>query len=325
MLTFADASPFLFQKLVFDALSIENPGPAAVLIFDVVVILAVFIPAVMVFAMFAIWWERKVAGHMQSRLGPNRVGPIGILQSLADGIKLLLKEDLVPKDADKLLFRLAAYLAFAPAFAAFLALPFGPNLCFEPRLNVGVFWILAILSVEVMGVILAGWASNNKWAVYGAMREACQMVSYEIPLGISIIIGVMTAGTLNVIDLGHLQGGGLHTWLIYKNPFVFLSFFSYFVASLASNKRAPFDLPESESELVAGFHVEYSGLRFSFFFFAEYAAMFVVGGIQAALFLGSWNDPFGLIGYYYTQFSAHPEDHTVGFVVLNLLGAGIFV
>ncbi len=320
----AETGVFFFQKLVFDALGFSDTILAR-LGFDVVVILAVFIPAVMVFAMFAIWWERKVAAHMQSRLGPNRVGPIGLLQSLADGIKLLTKEDLLPKDADGLLFRMAPYLAFAPAFAAFLALPFGPNLTFEPRLNVGVFWILAMLSVEVMGVILAGWASNNKWSVFGAMREACQMVSYEIPLGISIIIGVMSAGTLNMVQLGHLQGGGMHTWLIYRNPFVFASFFCYFVASLASNKRAPFDLPESESELVAGFHTEYSGLRFSFFFFAEYAAMFVVGGIQAALFLGSWNDPFGLIGYYYHQFSAVPDDHTVGLIVLNLIAAGMFV
>src|SRR3989440_2596914 len=143
-----------------------------------------------------------------------------------------------------------------------------------------------------MGVILPGWASNNKWSVYGAMREACQMVSYEIPLGISIIVGVMTAGTLSMVRLGHLQGGGLHTWLIYRNPFAFLAFFVYFVASLASNKRAPFDLPESESELVAGFHTEYSGLRFSFFFFAEYAAMFVIGGVQSSLFLCGGCDSF---------------------------------
>src|SRR5262249_19093419 len=151
---------------------------------------------------------------------------------------------------------------------------------------VGLFWILAILSVEIMGVILAGWASNNKWSVYGAMREACQMVSYEIPLGISIIVGVMAAGTLNLVQVSHAQGGGIHTWLVFKNPFAFLALVTYFIASLASNKRAPFDLPESESELVAGFHTEYSGLRWSFFFFAEYAAMFTVGGIQTALFLG---------------------------------------
>src|SRR6185295_12689126 len=176
----------------------------------------VFVSTAMLIAMFAIWWERKVAGHMQSRLGPNRVGPIGLLQSLADGIKLLTKEDLTPDVADWFLFKLAPYIAFAPVFASWLALPFGPDMTFEPRLSVGLFWILAVLSVEIMGVILAGWASNNKWSVYGAMREACQMVSYEIPLGISIIVGVMAAGTLNLVDIGQLQSGGIHTWLIYR-------------------------------------------------------------------------------------------------------------
>src|SRR5690348_12026686 len=229
----SDTSNFFVQKLILG----DNPPMWQTIVFDLVVIAAGFAAMVSLIAMFCIWWERKVAGHMQSRFGPNRVGPIGILQSLADGIKLLLKEDLKPKDADGLLFRLAPYLAFAPAFAAFLALPFGPEFTFEPRLNVGVFWILAILSVEVMGVILAGWASNNKWSVYGAMREACQMVSYEIPLGISIIIGVMTAGTLNLVRLGHLQGGGIHTWLVFRNPFAFLAFFVYFVASLARSEE----------------------------------------------------------------------------------------
>jgi NADH-quinone oxidoreductase subunit H len=312
----------LIQSLIFDALGVER-GPLANLIYSVAVVAMVFLPAVMVFAMFAIWWERKVAGHIQCRPGPNRVGPIGLLQSLADGIKLLTKEDLVPRDADWVLFKLAPYIAFAPVFAAWLALPFGPDMTFEPRLAVGLFWILAILSVEIMGVILAGWASNNKWSVYGAMREACQMVSYEIPLGMSIIVGVMTAGTLNLVQLGFLQGGGIHTWLIFRNPFAFLAFFTYFIASLASNKRAPFDLPESESELVAGFHTEYSGLRFSFFFFAEYAAMFIVGGIQAALFLGGWNDPFGLIGYFHHQFSQ--SNNSMGLIVVNLLAVGMFV
>ena len=319
----AQARPTLVQDLLFG----DVPGPLANLIYSTVIIGVVFISAAMLIAMFSIWWERKVAGHIQSRLGPNRVGPIGLLQSLADGIKLILKEDLVPKDADKLLFRLAPYLAFAPAFAAFVALPFGPDFTFERRLNVGVFWILAILSVEVMGVILAGWASNNKWSVYGAMREACQMVSYEIPLGISIIVGIMAAGTLNLVALGHLQGGGIHTWLIYRNPFTFAAFAVYFVASLASNKRAPFDLPESESELVAGFHTEYSGLRFSFFFFAEYAAMFIVAGVQVALFLGGWHDPFGIIGYAYPRALAEWQagGGPWGLLLLNVIGTGIFV
>src|SRR5688500_10506610 len=279
MASLGDAPPTLFQQLVFG----ETPSLLVTILYSFILVATVFLGGVSLIAMFSIWWERKVAGHIQSRLGPNRVGPIGLLQSLADGAKLILKEDLIPKSADKLLFRLAPYLAFAPAFAAFLALPFGPNMTFEPRLNVGVFWILAILSVEVMGVILAGWASNNKWAVYGAMREACQMVSYEIPLGLAIVVAVLAAGTLNLVELGHLQGGGIHTWVVFKNPFVFLAFFVYFIASLASNKRAPFDLPESESELVAGYHTEYSGMRFAFFFFAEYAGMFVVAAIQVAL------------------------------------------
>lgn len=308
----------------FFELAMRRPPELWESIVQDVVCVALFLGVVSLVAMFCIWWERKVAGHIQSRPGPNRVGPIGLLQSLADGIKLLLKEDLIPATADKLLFRLAPYLAFAPAFAAFLAVPFGPNLTFEPRLNVGVFWILAMLSVEVMGVILAGWASNNKWSIYGAMREAGQMVSYEIPLGISIIVGVMTAGTLNMVQLGMIQSGGIHTWIIYRNPFAFLAFIVYFIASLASNKRAPFDLPESESELVAGFHTEYSGLRFSFFFFAEYAAMFVVAGVQTSVFLGGWNDPFGGIGYFYNQFMQDPSSHQTGLLALNAVGAGIF-
>jgi NADH-quinone oxidoreductase subunit H len=245
-------------------------------------------------AMFSIWGERKVAGHIQGRLGPMHTGMWhGWSQSLADGVKLFQKEDLIPDGADALLFRVAPYIAFAPIFAAFVALPFGPQLCFESGLNNGLLYILAVLAVEVMAVILAGWGSNSKWAIYGAMREACQMVSYEVPLGLSIICAILVAGTLNMVDLGYLQGGGPQDWLVFHNPFLLFAFCLYFVASLASCKRAPFDLPESESELVAGFHTEYSGLRFSFFFFAEYAGMFVVGVISTFTFLGGWNSLFG--------------------------------
>lgn len=308
----------------FQTLLLGNDPPVwQVVLYSIGIVLVAFLPLVSVVAMISIWAERKVAGHIQARFGPNRVGPIGLLQSVADGLKLIFKEDLRPAAADALLFRLAPYLAFAPVFAALLAIPFGPHLTFEPRLSAGVFWILAIMGVEVMGVILAGWASNNKWSVYGAMREACQMVSYEIPLGLSIIVAVMAAGTLNLVQLGHLQGGGIHTWLVFANPFTFAAFILYFVASLASNKRAPFDLPESESELVAGFHTEYSGLRFSFFFFAEYAAVFVVAAIQVALFLGGWHDPFGLIGYYTNRYLV--DGNTTGLITINAIAAAIFL
>ncbi len=254
----------------------------------------VYLAALSVIVMFSIWWERKVAGHIQSRVGPMHVGLWhGWAQSLADGVKLIFKEDLVPGGADSFLFRLAPYIAFAPVFAAMVALPFGPQFIFEDGLNIGVLYVLAFLAVEIMAVILAGWASNSKWSIYGAMREACQMVSYEIPLACAILTGVLVAGTLDMVELGYLQAGGMHEWIIFHSPFVFIAFIVYFIASLASNKRAPFDLPESESELVAGFHTEYSGLRWSFFFFAEYGAMFIVGVIQAALFMGGWNSPFG--------------------------------
>ncbi len=240
---------------------------------------------------FGIWWERKVAGRIQSRLGPMRVGCWhGWLQTPADGVKLVFKEDFIPPEGDSILFRLAPYLTFVPPVCAFIALPFAGAYVFRD-LDVALLFILAMIGIEVVGVILAGWASNNKWSVYGAMREACQMVSYEIPMGMSLLIPVMTVGTLQLTALTEAQSGGFHSWLIFKNPFCFAAFFTYYIASLASCKRAPFDLPESESELVAGFHTEYSGFRWSLFFFGEYAAMFVVSGLAVILFLGGWKSP----------------------------------
>jgi len=250
-----------------------------------------FMIVISLVAMYCIWWERKVSGHIQSRLGPMRVGLWhGWAQSPADGLKLISKEDLIPAEADQILFRIAPYLALAPVFTAFMALPFGAWWVFRD-FDVGLVFILSMLGIDVISIILAGWASNNKWSIFGAMREACQVVSYEIPMGLSLMIPVMTAGTMRLTTLGDLQSGGWFSWLAFSNPFCFVAMFVYFAASLASLKRAPFDLPEGESELVAGFMTEYSGFRWCVFFFAEYTSMFIVAGLQVILFLGAWHSP----------------------------------
>ncbi len=256
-----------------------------------VVALAGIIGFVSIIPAFGIWWERKVAGRIQSRMGPMRTGGWhGWAQSAADGIKLVFKEDLIPPTGDPLLFKLAVYIAFIPPLLAFIALPFASAWVFRD-LDVALLFILAMLGIEVLGVILAGWASNNKWSVYGAMREACQMVSYEIPMGMALLIPVMMAGSLQLggtEGIASQQAGGFWNWFVFANPWCFMAFFIYYTASLASCKRAPFDLPESESELVAGFLTEYSGMRWSLFFFGEYVAMYVVSGLAVILFLGGW-------------------------------------
>jgi len=258
--------------------------------FVVVVGLLAFVCIV---AIIGIWGERKVSGRIQSRLGPMRTGAWhGWAQSLADGLKFVQKEDLIPAAADKPLFRLAPYLALVPAFCAYLAIPFGVGWVFREA-DVSLLFVLAMLAIEVLGVIMAGWASNSKWSLYGAMREGCQLVSYEIPMGLSLLAAVLSVGSLNLTELGEAQAGGWFAWLLFQNPFLFAAFFTYYIASLASCKRAPFDLPEGESELVAGFHTEYSGFRFVMFFFAEYAGMFAVSALATIVFLGGWGSPIG--------------------------------
>ncbi len=246
-----------------------------------------------VFALFAIWLERKVSAHMQDRLGPMRVGGWhGWAQTIADGIKLFLKEDIIPAMADRKLFTLAPLVVFVGSFAVFVAVPFGDRLIVRD-LNIGIFYILAISSLVVIGVVMAGWSSNNKWSLLGAMRSAAQVVSYEIPVALALLSVIMIVGSLSMQDIVKDQSGGFLNWFIFRNPFTFLAFFIYFVASLSEVNRTPFDIPEAESELVAGYHTEYSGMRFSFFFIAEYANMFAVSAIATTIFLGGWQAPWG--------------------------------
>lgn len=254
------------------------------------VVLLIHIPAVG--ALFFIWLERKVAGRIQDRLGPTRVGGrFGWLQTLADGIKLIAKEDIMPGNADPLLFRIAPYISFAASFAGLLALPFASGWVGQ-HLNSAAFFVIAVLGLEVFGVILAGYASGSKWSLFGGMREAAQVVSYEVPVGMCVLIPVMIAGTMNLTTIADMQSGLFTNWFLFHDPFTMLIIFAvYFTCALASVNRAPFDLAEAESELVAGFHTEYSGLRWSIFFMAEYGSMFIVSALAAILFLGGWHGP----------------------------------
>lgn len=239
-------------------------------------------------AFIFIWAERKVAGRIQDRLGPTRTGGrFGWLQSLADGVKLIQKEDLAPEAADHLLFRVSPYIVVVAAFSAFIFVPFSDGWT-AVSMDIGLFVALAVLSLEVLGIVLAGYSSASKWSLFGGMREAAQMVSYEVPLGLTAVIPVVIAGTMNLNDIVSMQSGGFWNWFLLHDPFAFCAFFLFFTVTLASNKRAPFDLAEAESELVGGFHTEYSGMRWSFFFLAEYAAMFFVSMLAVLLFLGGW-------------------------------------
>jgi NADH-quinone oxidoreductase subunit H len=241
--------------------------------------------------MFSVWLERKVSGHIQCRYGPMYVGWHGWLQSIADGVKLLLKEDMIPRDADRALFMLAPGLVLAAILGAFAAYPLSPGIWFGD-IDLGVFMIIAFSSMTTIGVVMAGWASNSKWTIYGSMREAAQVVAYEIPLGISLLVPVMVAGTFNLREASALQADWFGMkWFLFTNPFMLPAFVLYFIAALAETKRAPFDLPEAESELVAGFMTEYSGIRWSFFFMEEYAAMFLMSALGAVFFLGGFESP----------------------------------
>jgi NADH-quinone oxidoreductase subunit H len=299
-------------------------------------VIAALIHAILIIHFFAvaplfyIWLERKVAGRIQDRLGPTRVGgKFGWLQTLADGVKLIQKEDLCPQAADKLLFRASPYLVFVASFGAFIVLPWSDGWVAQ-NLDVGIFFMLAVMSLEVIGVILAGYSSGSKWSLFGGMREAAQVVSYEIPMAICALVPVTAAGTLNMVDISWMQSGAFTNWLIFHDPFCLGAFFVYFTVATASVKRAPFDLAEAESELVAGFHTEYSGIRWSYFFMAEYASMFAVSGIATALFLGGWNTGIGIEAALLDPLRGTAKigalgGFSVGNYIANLVGCVVFI
>ncbi len=238
-----------------------------------------------ILAFFYIYYERKLCGAFQCRLGPNRVGPFGVCQSFADMFKILIKELIEINNVDKFLFALAPYLVVAASFAAFAVLPWGNGLQIID-FNIGIFFLLAVSSVGILGILLAGWSSNNKFTLIGAMRSGAQMISYELSLGLAVMTMVMLAGTMSVSGIVSEQQD---LWFIFKGHIpAIIAFLIYIVAGTAETNRGPFDLPEAESELTAGYHTEYSGIHFGYFYLAEYLNMFIVSGVAALLFFGGW-------------------------------------
>ena len=257
----------------------------------IVVKMAVVIGVLLALPIPLTWIERKIAGHIQQRLGPMRVGWHGLLQPLADGIKLFTKEDHIPTNADRFLFTLAPIMALVPPFVVFVVIPFGDSVTifgtevtlYLADMNVALLFVLGVAGIEVMGVILAGWASNSKYAVLGSLRTCAQMISYEIPMGFSVIGVVMLAQSMSLVDIVEAQSG---LWNVVYQP---LGFFVFFVAAIAEAQRIPFDLPEAEGDLGAGYHTEYSGMRFSFFMISEYLILTLMSALIVILFFGGWH------------------------------------
>ncbi|NII75277.1 NADH-quinone oxidoreductase subunit H [Dyella sp. SG562] len=259
------------------------------LVWPIIYILCIAVPVILAVAMF-VYWERKVIGWMHVRMGPNKIGPLGLLQAFADVVKLLIKEVILPTSANKFLYYLAPLLALVPAMAAWAVIPFNDKMVLA-NVNAGVLYLLAMTSLGVYGIILAGWASNSRYALLGAMRSAAQVISYELAMGLCLVCVLVLAGSLNLTDIVHAQSGskGIFEWFMWPLLPVFVI---YFISGVAETNRAPFDVAEGESEIVAGFHVEYSGSAFAIFFLAEYANMILVSFLAAILFMGGWLSPF---------------------------------
>jgi len=278
---------------------------SSILAMFIVSLLPLFV-FILPFALFAVLMERKVSAHMQDRLGPMRVGYHGILQTIADIIKLLQKEDIVASATDKNLFNLAPVLVFMGSYAAFAAIPFS-SVFIGSQIELGLIYIVAVTGLVVAGILMAGWASNNKYSLLGAMRAAAQIISYEIPTLLIILTVIMITGTVNLHTLSEMQTAYFWNWLILGGPepgiqkilfipLMMAGFLIIYISTLAEVNRTPFDIPEAESELVSGYHTEYSGMKFAMFFLAEYANMFAVSAIVSAIFFGGYQSPFGYLG-----------------------------
>ena len=256
-------------------------------------ILLIIVPLLLSMA-YLTYAERKVIGWMQLRKGPNVVGPFGLLQPIADGVKLFFKETVIPASANRVVFVLAPMVTFVLALVAWAVIPFGPGLVLAD-INVGVLYLFAISSLGVYGIIMAGWASNSKYAFLGALRSAAQMVSYEVSIGFVIITVLLAVGSLNLTKIVLAQEGGIHHWHVFS-PLLPM-FVIFFISALAETNRAPFDLPEAEAELVSGYNVEYSSMTFALFFLGEYIAMILMSAMTAILFLGGWLPPFDIVPF----------------------------
>lgn len=280
----------LFDRLVangwFAGVPVDVVYAGGMLVFGLVLVFGFVMPMVPL----TVWLERRVWSRIQSRIGPNRVGPQGVLQGIADGLKNILKEDVVPDAADRPLFRFAPYLLVWGFIATFVVVPFSSSLIIAD-LNVGILYLTAMTALSVVGVLMAGWASNNKWSLLGGIRSAAQVISYEIPAGLAIIPTVLLAGTLSMQGIIQQQGWAPWDWYAFHNPFTFIAALIFYVSALAEANRTPFDIPEAESELVAGFATEYSGMRFALFFLAEWGTLYVIGAVMTTLFLGGWHVP----------------------------------